>query len=246
LRPYGDIDLWIRAEEIEKAGRALFSCNGLNYPVEWHTEFQELEDRSLDQLFARSQRHRLRECDVRILGPEDHFRLLGLHALRHGIWRPVWLCDIAVVLESLPELFDWDYFLAGIRRCREWLGCIIGLAHRLLGARLDRVPAAIRDREPPAWIVRAVLQQWGSQHYMTRPSIRSYCGRPRSLVKALGNRWPNPIQATVNLRGLPDARFRIPYQLGECLRRLVKLFGKKPIFQNLPQRHGGPKELLSK
>jgi hypothetical protein len=228
LRPYGDIDLWIRAEEYNKACHALVSRSRLSCPVEWHTEFQELEDRAFDQLFARSQRHQVVTGEVRILGFEDHFRMLCLHALRHGIWRPIWLSDIAAALESLPEPFDWDYCLAGKQRMKDWLACIIALAHQLLGARLDCVPAALRDREPPVWTVLAVQQQWGSQHYMTRPSIKSYWRRPRRFLKALGNRWPNPIQATVNLRGSPHARFRITYQLGECLRRLIKLLRKNP------------------
>ena len=46
---------------------------------------------------------------------EDQLRQLCLHLLRHGACRPLWLCDVAVMLESLPGDFDWDRCLGGDR-----------------------------------------------------------------------------------------------------------------------------------
>jgi hypothetical protein len=48
----------------------------------------------------------LNGAKIRILGAEDHLRLLCLHLLKHGAWRPLWLCDVAAALESRPSSFD--------------------------------------------------------------------------------------------------------------------------------------------
>ena len=33
-------------------------------------------------------------------------------AVRHGLWRPLWLVDVALLVESLPPGFDWDACLS--------------------------------------------------------------------------------------------------------------------------------------
>jgi hypothetical protein len=102
---------------------------------------------------------------VRVLGAEDELRLLCLHQARHGMARPLWLCDVGACLEGLPEGFDWDYCLRG--RGSGWVECVVGLARRLLGA------VAVGDYSDrgdgvPAWVERAVLRCWGEE----RPSWR--------------------------------------------------------------------------
>src|SRR5205814_891640 len=81
-----------------------------------------------------------------VLGPEDHLRLLCLHMLVHGVCRPLWLCDIGAALESRPAEFDWRWFLSGDPRRTRWALCALGLAHELLGARLQDTPVAERAR----------------------------------------------------------------------------------------------------
>ena len=133
------------------------------------------------------------------------------------------------MLESLPEDFDWDYLLGGDRRRGDWVVCAIGLAHRLLGARVDGLPVAQRARQLPRWLVPSVLRQWSLHtHYMNTPSL-AYCMRhPTQIPRALRLRWPNPIQATVGVGGAFNDLPRLPFQLGECFMRAAHFTTQVP------------------
>jgi hypothetical protein len=97
--------------------------------------------------------------EVRVLGAEDELRLLCLHQARHGMARPLWLCDVGACLEGLPEGFDWEDCLRGGAGLSGWTACVVGLARRLLGA---VVVGDYSDRGgAPAWVERAVLRCWG-------------------------------------------------------------------------------------
>ena len=92
-------------------------------------------------MFARSESIELGGTSIRVPSAEDHLRLVAIHFLSHGAWRPVWLCDIAAMLEDLPQDFDWDRCLGNEPRIARWVTSVIELAHRLLGACVDRVPS---------------------------------------------------------------------------------------------------------
>ncbi len=229
LRPYGDIDLCVRPEQHSIATAALAAPVAEPVVVDLHKGLSELHDPSLDEVYDRSEVVRLADVEVRILGLEDHLRYLCIHMLRHGAYRALWLCDIAVVLESLPKDFDWEYLLKGDRRRADWVACAVGLAHQLLGARLDDIPVARRARNLPRWLLPSVLRQWSLRaHYMNRPSM-AYCVRhPTQLPEALRLRWPNPIQATVGVGGPFNELPRLPFQVGECLMRSAYFLTQLP------------------
>ena len=229
LRPYGDIDLCVRPEQHSVALEVLGAAPaGVGF-VDLHKGLQELHRPSLDEVYDRSEVVRLADADVRILGPEDHLRYICLHMLRHGAYRALWLCDVAVILESLPEAFDWDYLVGGDRRRGDWVVCAIGLAHRLLGARVEGFPVAQRARQLPRWLAPSVLRQWSAQtHYMNAPTL-AYCMRhPTQLPRALRLRWPNPVQATVGVGGPFNELPRLPFQVGECLMRSAYFLTQVP------------------
>jgi Uncharacterised nucleotidyltransferase len=224
LRPYGDIDLWVRSSEHEGALAALRSPVGQRCRVDLHAEFPHL-DRSWDELHERSRLVRIGEVDVRVLGFEDHLRLLCLHMLKHGAWRPVWLCDIGAAAESLPPDFDWDVCLRGPERRAQWIGCAIGLAREVLGAHVEAgAPGRL-----PRWLPAAVIQQWADdEHYMVTPSMAFALRQRRRILKALALRWPNAIQATVGLGGPFNDVPRLPFQLGECVLRTIAFARRAP------------------
>ncbi len=222
LRPYGDVDLWVQPEQYAAAVAALRNSAPLGCAVDLHQRFYELKDRTLDELYARSRVVRLGEVDVRILGPEDHLRFLCVHMLAHGAWRPMWLCDIGAALESLPADFDWNCCLGGSKRRANWVACALGLAHRLLGARLDGIPIAGRANHLPHWLVPTVLREWGLGHSHREP-ILTYLRRPAGVVEALPLCWPNPILATVEVGAPFNDLPRLPFQLGQCLARSAQI-----------------------
>ncbi len=236
LRPYGDIDLCVRPEQHAAAVAALAApAAALAAPatetvvVDLHKGLPELHRPSLDDVYGRSQLVPLGDVDVRILGPEDHLRYMCIHMLRHGAYRALWLCDIAVALESLPKGFDWGYLLRGDRRRAGWVASTVCLAHQLLGARLDGIPAVERARHLPRWLLPSVLSQWSvEEHYMASPSMAYSFLHPAQLLRALRQRWPNPIQATVGVGGPFNGLPRLPFQLLECVLRTTHFLTQVP------------------
>jgi hypothetical protein len=229
LRPYGDIDLCVLPEQRAAARAALGNLESHIDAVDLHPglgwcrngqAFSLMDDRRLDELYARSQSALVRDQEVRVLGAEDHLRLLCLHFLSHGAWRPLWLCDIGAALETRPPDFDWDLCLSGDQRRTGWVDCAISLAHQLLGARLDDTPAAVRTYRLPRWVAPAVLRQWG-QIYRHRAPMSYFLRHPVMGLRELPHHWPNGIEATVDVRGPLNDWPRLPFQVAACVSRLA-------------------------
>jgi hypothetical protein len=216
LRPYGDVDLYLGRDE-EGAAREAIAAPGAGCPIDLHPGFGELDDRGRRQIEERAVLVDLGGCAVRVFGAEDHLRLLCLHALRHGLLRPLWLCDVAAAVEGRPATFDWDRFRWGDAKRTRWAMTAVGLAHRLLGARLDDAP----EGGVPAWLLPSVLREWGSArpaHGARRP-MADALRHPAALAGAMRARWPNAVEATVGVRGSFGDLPRLPYQIAECARR---------------------------
>ncbi|HEY3132686.1 MAG TPA: nucleotidyltransferase family protein [Acidobacteriota bacterium] len=234
LRPCGDVDLYVEADQLASARAALNSSEGKQYSADLHQELQELDDRAIDDLYARSQIVRLGQTDVRILSAEDLLRLQCIHFLRHGAWRPLWLCDIAAALEARPANFDWDYCLGGNCRRADWVACSVGLAHQLLGAHVEDTPVAARAKNLPRWLIPNVLKQWetpytGNQAPMRhRAPMATYLNHPAGVWKDIRNRWPNPIEATISVNGPLNELPRLPFQIGALISRTRKFLSKLP------------------
>jgi hypothetical protein len=227
LRPCGDIDLCVRPEHHTAAAEALGKMDLSPCSVDLHSGVQRswsgaafslLDDRSVDDLYEHSVLIPMGEVGVRVLGPEDHLRLLCLHTLSHGAWRSLWLCDIAVAMEGRPPEFDWDRCLGGDPRRSHWVACALGLAHQLLGARIDDTPVAEKARRLPHWLVSTVLRQWG-QIYQHRLPMANRWPRPVEALRELRHHWPNGIEATVDVRGPFNSWPRTPFQLAACVAR---------------------------
>jgi len=220
LRPCGDVDLYVGRRDHEAAALALRGPAG--DLVDLHCGFAELDDRGEAELRARSESVPVGAGTVRVFGPEDHLRLIALHALRHGLLRPLWLCDVAVVLESAGEGFDWDYFAGGHPRRAHWSFAALEAARQVLGACRQGLEAADRHRARlPSWVIPAVLREWGAPRppHGARVPVAELLGRPREWWGALRLRWPNAIEATVGLGASFSERPRLPLQVGECVRR---------------------------
>jgi hypothetical protein len=223
LRPYGDVDLYVRAEERDAARTAVASPDA-DCPIDLHPGFAELDDRTPEQLAERAVHAEADGQPVRLFGPEDHLRLLGLHALRHGLVRPLWLCDVAAAVEGRAPSFDWDRFLHGNPTRTRWVVAAVALAREIVGARLEGLPPAARMDRLPGWMVPAVLSEWGRPRPAqgARRPMAEVIGHRRDLLQALRTRWPNPIEATVGVGGSFGAWPRLPYQLADCARRTVR------------------------
>jgi putative nucleotidyltransferase-like protein len=232
MRPYGDLDLCALPEHYEAAKDALRSPEGRECSVDLHLGFGSFYDRRTDDVFSRSELIKLDDAEVRVLSAEDHLRFLCMHLLRHGAVRPLWLCDIAVLLEKSGNDFDWDRCLSGSRRQSDWIACAIGLAHQLMGLDVEGMPIADRARNLPKWLLPAALYQWGSPAQI-RSEVAVYLRHPAKLLRALPTElprhWPNPIEATVTLKGpfneLPRLPFQVAHMFSRATSALLQAFG---------------------
>ena len=219
LRPSGDIDLLIRPDQLLKARAVLTGPEASQYFVDYeHEEFEGLDARAWDELCARSVTVRLGAESVRLMSPEDQLRVLCIHLLRHGAWRPGWLADAGVVLESRPRDFDWGRCLGASKREAEWVVSALGLAHKLLGARIDDTPVGELASGLPRWLVAAVLKQWEKPCVIDHAPLELMAAslrHPRGVIGALRKRWPDPIQASIRMRAPLNEWPRLPYQVGE-------------------------------
>jgi len=87
------------------------------------------------------------------------------HGLRHDFARPVWLCDVALLMERLPEDADREHLLAGPPPLAWWVQLALSLAAGVLGASAERVPRG--EAPPPA--PAGTTSGW---HWRTSPADR--------------------------------------------------------------------------
>ncbi|HVR71136.1 MAG TPA: nucleotidyltransferase family protein [Vicinamibacteria bacterium] len=224
LRPYRDFEVYVAAGQHEAARRALEKEES---PVVLHVGCADLNDRTWSQVEERAQSVHLAGGQVRVLGAEDHLRLLALQMLRRGAYRPLWLCDLAAVVETTRGAFDWDRFLSGDRRRTDWSCCALVLARDLIEADLAGAPPQVTSRALPHWLTRCVLRQWSLPSAGPRLPRAPAAAKPAPPPPPPGA-WPNPIEATIGLGGPINAMPRLPFQLAECFSRTALRALRRP------------------
>ena len=234
LRPYGDIDICVSPAHFKLAEEVVRSDEASDCWVDLHKNFSEIDERTMDDLLARSRLvAAFGDEQIRTLGLEDQLALSCIHLLKHGAWRPLWLCDVGVAIESLPAGFAWDICLGRNRTRAHWIISAIGLAKRLLGVDTAKVPAEI-EAELPAWLIENVLRQWANPFAIDQPPMShpipmaDLLRHPAGLLVGIRRRWPNPIIATISVNGEFNNLPRLPYQMANCLSRIGRLLLNSP------------------
>ena len=234
LRPYGDIDICVSPEDHKIVTELLKTSDTSDCMIDLHRNFSEIAERKFAELFARSKQVRLGHETITVLGLEDHLALLCIHFLKHGGWRPLWLCDIGAAIESLPADFRWDIWLGRNRQRARWLSCVLGLANQFLEAKLDAVPQEVRPGMLPDWLVESILFHWSNLYPETQlpmrpPMLMSYNLKSgKNILKAAVERWPDPITATFNRNGRFNNFPRLPYQLTDYIALTIKYLVQLP------------------
>lgn len=231
LRSFGDIDLCVAPNQIRTAITVLAETSQNAHSVDLHEGIPDLKDRTWEQAQQRSLRVRCGATEVRILGAEDHLRLLCLHFVRHMGMRPVWLCDVAAALEAESADFDWDYCLSGQRRWADWVLCVVGLAQTLLGARINDPDIAKRASRLPAWAVPYLLRTWGTFPNISA-SIIDNLRKPERRRPFVEHYLLNPMRTAYRLRLRPNTSnailqaaswLRVPLMIsGRLTRELIR------------------------
>lgn len=229
-RACGDVDVCVSKEQYQQAQDALKTRTNAAHHADLHRGFRHLDKHDFEELKGRSELVELEGEPIRVLSAEDHLRVLCYHFLREGGWRPLWLCDISVALETRHAGFDWDLCLSGRGPVAGWVSCSIMLAHKLLGADLTGTPAAVRNARLPQWLAPSILREWevrsmSQRHRAPMAGARSY---PLHTLKGLRHHWPTPVEATVSLGASFSELPRFPFQVGNVLTRAATLLARLP------------------
>jgi Uncharacterised nucleotidyltransferase len=181
-------------------------------------------------VMTRAQIMKVGNVEVRVPCFEDHLRIMCIHFLKHGAWRPLSLCDIAAALESHQDL-DWDRCLGSNRRIVNWVSCTILLASRLLGVSLNDNPIVAKAKTLPRWLAPAVLRQWERPYPESNETPEFFkidLREPARLKSEISKRWPNPIKATMYFSASFNEFPRLPFQLGNFISQGLRSLGRFP------------------
>jgi len=219
MRPYGDVDLFVPPESFDAASAELAKHTDPSPRVDLHAGVPRYGGTWADVL-ERSRTVRLGERSLRIFGPEDHLGFLSSHLLFHGAWRPLWLCDIALLAETLPGDFDWDYLLALPERQVEEIRVAVRLAHEVLGSDIAGTPWPGTVHRLPGWLPAATMAAWSRGHYSTTTALA--LTDAGALMASVRLRWPNAIEVSnrwgASYSGLP----RLPIQFWDVAVRAAR------------------------
>ncbi len=226
-RLFADIDVCVAPGDYVKAGKILAGDVEKKLPVDLHDGLRHLDTLDWNDLFAKSELVKLQEIDVRVLGPEDHLRVLCVHWLSDGASNKERLRDIFYAVENRPTDFDWDRCLNVVDpKRRKWVVSAIGLAHRYLGLELKTTPIAAEAESIPKWMIETVEKEWADENPLRR--LNDCLADRKELFRQLKKRFPpNAIQATVQTDGDFDDKPRIFYQIENIFFRI------KPSIQRM-------------
>ena len=222
LRPYVDVDICIAQQQWE-AAQAVLKKVPAGVTVDLHQEFATLGGGDWETICARAHLINLGDTQVCVPSAEDHLRIMSIHMLREGAWRPLWLCDVAAAVESRPENFDWNICVGQSRQTSNWINCALKLAHELLGADITGTPAAHDSKPLPQWLTGTVMREWEpiapSMTLRHQSPMANHLRSPATLFSGFRNRWPNPIEGTIVSRALFNDLPRFPFQLTAYMMR---------------------------
>lgn len=240
LRPPGDVDLVVEPHEGDRAFEVLSELGATKVDVDVHHGLNDpahaayIPDSTWHTLLGRSRTARIGELDVRVLSPEDAFQVVCIHCIRHFAARPLWLSDVAALIETAPPDFDWTRALSH-PPYSSWIIVTMLLAHRLLGANLQGTPIANRSDSLPHWLEQDVLSRWIDPLPFTKrihPSLFRLWREPSQWGDAVRVRLPNRLVATMEYYGSLDEPFLARYQMRALWRNMTGFAKRKASGEN--------------
>ena len=195
LRQFGDLDLLVRPQDADRA-KALLWAQGYRWldgrtPTRFPRLLKVYELISPDRhvlvelrwaltsatfffpldpapLWTRLETVSLLETPVRSLAPEDLLLILCVHGAKHHWSWLGWICDVAAVLQAVPQL-DWARCMAQASQLggRRILALGVRLAHDLLGTGLPtEISRWIQAEAAVPWLA---AQVWARLFAAARP-----------------------------------------------------------------------------
>lgn len=196
-RNTGDLDIVIKPEYETQAKKLLDTLKYL--PVDLHLGLRHLDTVNLENLYENCRYSDCHGVPIRVLRPEDHFRVLCVHWLNDGGAYKEKLWDIYHAINSTRGEFEWDRCLSLISENRRgWIYCAIRLAHRYLGLDIKTLPINFEMPEIPGWVIKTVEMEWQS-HVRLLPLRQCFNDRKLLMQQIWKRIPPNPIQACIEL-----------------------------------------------
>ncbi len=220
LRPSGDLDFWVDPDQFS-AAHSVAAGLGLTTPIDLHPA---PHDRCYHLGWPEIRRHaamtEIGGIAVMTLDRAHELRLLVLHFLRHGGWRPLWLCDIGSALEASGAQIDWGRAFGPNPFTRGWVTAGLALAVELLGA---APPIGLPDLAGPDWPRTVVMAQWGKGPGLSQGSPLAVELRTRPVFVwpgVLAGHWRNPLQACLETGTPPREGRQLRAQIEAFVRRI--------------------------
>jgi len=123
------------------------AADGMVLELRWRLELTQpryKHNLGMDWVWNARRTSRLAGAEVPNFDSVSELLMLCMHGSKHAWSRLIWICDVAKLLESEPEL-DWELALREANRVGLWRCLALGvlLARRVAGA---NVPAAVLQR----------------------------------------------------------------------------------------------------
>jgi len=220
FRFFEDVDLAFPASQYDLAREIITSNPTFLIAIDLHREFRHLDTVPWDTAFARSELINVDGGEIRILRPEDHFRVLCVHWLNDGGAYRDRLWDVYYAVENRPPDFDWEMCLDSVSATRRrWIETTIAIAAKYLLLNVEELPFKVGPHAIPDWITRCLEKEWETDVRLI--PLEACVHQPRILIPQILKRLPpNPIEATIEMEGDFDDGWRLPYQIGSMRKRI--------------------------
>ena len=219
-----DIDLAVSAAQYNAAVEVLAQSP---VAVDLHREFRHLDTVPWEVALRRSE---LINVDgggsIRILCPEDHFRVLCVHWLNDGGEYKERLWDVYYAVANRPPDFDWDLCLGSVSATRRrWIITAIAITRKYLSLDVEGLPFDTEPELIPKWMTHCLEKEWSTDVRLI--PLEACVHQPKILIRQVLKRLPpNPIEATIETEGEFDEGWRLPYQLGSMRKRIGPSFNR--------------------
>lgn len=223
LRPFCDHDIVVDRSDEAAARQACATLRDVE--VDLHVGLPHMSASESAAALARATTVEIGGLEVPVLATEEALRLLARHALVHGVWRPVWLCDLALLAEADAGRIDWRRVPGTDRGGARAVAIALLLCREVLGASID--DAAAGTMRLPGWIVPALFAQWGAPYPEQRP-LGQLPSSLRGLLEEARRRFRDPLTASAALGAWNDLP-RLPVQAADLAVRTVRFLAGRPL-----------------
>jgi hypothetical protein len=191
-RPLSDLDLVVRPRDLERAARLLeslgyerlyaprarfepehghdvaFRGHGAHVELHYKLHHELAIDPAVDTLFDRAIEIELVGARRRVPAWDDHLCLVAVHAATHALAdTPIWIFDLALILERAPAALDGAEAEAAQRRVSAAFWAALETAHRQLPSMIPSPQTQPRAARTRARLLDRLL---GVERLATRPS----------------------------------------------------------------------------